>query len=237
MTDDPAQQRENARIGYQVAAQLWAYEGQGVWSMFNAMLVANSIVVAAEGASSKFVEANPALLWILPAFGLVLSILWYALVDRGFTVHSYRVLAARDLEQDIKPVKTVAEGAKFNAGHPVTFSFEAKPFQLSFVARLMRGRELALLVILLFAGFHVVALCLVAASHICGGKMTCDPRWFTTVGLVLDVIGVILLAVAFVAAGLPGPATDRLKQSWLARIGLASLLIGLVLQAIGSWPK
>jgi hypothetical protein len=51
MTVKPTKdQQDNARIGYQVAAQLWAYEGQGLWSAFNAMLVANSIVVAAEAA-------------------------------------------------------------------------------------------------------------------------------------------------------------------------------------------
>jgi len=41
--------KEDARIDYQVATTLWTYEGQLVWSKFNAMLVANSIVLAVIG--------------------------------------------------------------------------------------------------------------------------------------------------------------------------------------------
>ena len=51
------EEKEDARLGYQVATDLWAYEGQLLWSKFNAMLVANSIVLATIGlgisASSK----------------------------------------------------------------------------------------------------------------------------------------------------------------------------------------
>ena len=40
---------ENARVGYTKAVDLWIYMGGEVWSRFNVMLVANSIVLAAVG--------------------------------------------------------------------------------------------------------------------------------------------------------------------------------------------
>jgi len=43
---DSDQATENAKVGYQVAIELWIYEGELVWSKFNVMLVANSIVLA-----------------------------------------------------------------------------------------------------------------------------------------------------------------------------------------------
>jgi len=164
---------QNARIGYQVAAQLWAYEGQGVWSAFNAMLVANAIVIAAEGTSGGAFTKHPALTWILPLFGLLLSLLWYALVDRGFTIHKYRVLATRDLERFLESVETVSRGASVNAGHEVSFTFPddlSEHVQLSCVGKLFSGRRLALFVTLLFAGFHFVVLVLAAVAYLFGER-------------------------------------------------------------------
>ncbi len=154
---------ENIRVGYHVAAQLWVYEGQALWSAFNAMLVANAIVVAAEGASGgALIERQPVLRWVMPMFGLLLSLLWYALVDRGFTIHDYRVLSTRDLERYLEPVETVSRGAIVNAGDQVCFTFpsEAGPkrVQLSCVGKLLGGKELAIVVTVLFALFHVVVL-------------------------------------------------------------------------------
>ena len=40
---------DNARVGYQVAVSLWIHEGELIWSKFNALLVANSIILAAIG--------------------------------------------------------------------------------------------------------------------------------------------------------------------------------------------
>ena len=40
---------EDLRLGYQSAIALWTYEGNLVWSKFNAMLVANSVVAAIIG--------------------------------------------------------------------------------------------------------------------------------------------------------------------------------------------
>jgi hypothetical protein len=176
MTDDETRKQENVQIGYQVAAQLWAYEGRGIWSTFNAMVVANAIVVAAvvaaEGATGIF-QKQELLGWILPLFGLLLSLLWRALVERGFTIHHYRVLSTRDLERHLSPVQSVACGAKVNDGGQVSFTFpgevEPRTVRMSFIGGLLRGKQLALGVVTLFATFHLVVLYLVSADlNVCG---------------------------------------------------------------------
>lgn len=49
---------ENARVGYQVATNLWVYEGTTIWSKFNALLVANSIILAMVGLSFRPVRSS-----------------------------------------------------------------------------------------------------------------------------------------------------------------------------------
>jgi hypothetical protein len=242
MTSDPERARqENARVGYQVAAQLWAYEGQGVWSAFNAMLVANAIVVAAEGVGTEgWLGKQEALRWILPSFGLVLSLLWWLLVDRGFAIHNYRVLSTRQLEQQqMMPVETIARGGDLSDGRLISLEFpdgSARDVQIPFLARLFRGRELALGVVALFASFHVVVLCLALRSLVCGGATMCDPRWLTVLGLAVSSIGVVLLVCALAAARLP-ELKDRRKEAWLVKAGLVFMLLGFVLQGVGNWPR
>jgi len=106
---------DNARLGYEVAAALWAYEGQVTWAAFNAMLVANSIVLAMEGFAQGIIKM------VLPIFGIFLCIMWYSLTTRGFEVHNYRVLATRELEElYLAPtVTTVSRGGSFHGGGTV----------------------------------------------------------------------------------------------------------------------
>ena len=80
---------ENARLGYQVASELAAFYGGAIWSMFNAMIVANSIVVA--GATFVFTGQNSLALlkMLLPIVGLLLCITWFLLVKRAHEYSSY----------------------------------------------------------------------------------------------------------------------------------------------------
>jgi hypothetical protein len=157
---DQSQELENARVGYQVAASLWAYEGEVTWSAFNAMLVANSLVLAAEGLGS-----SPR--WfavVLPISGVALCTLWYLLILRGFQVHDYRVLSARELEEQyLHPtVQTVSRGAAFHAGREVSFRFRSDDgkLQLTFPLGIdpKRGKQVASMVIGIFAALHVLSI-------------------------------------------------------------------------------
>jgi len=84
-----------------------------------------------------------------------------------------------------------------------------------------------------------------------------DPKWFTVIGLVSDLIGAGLLCYGLIISKkqaielgvsricgdhddenlmLPQVA-DRLKQSRNAIIGIFFLGIGFLLQIYGSWPR
>lgn len=84
-----------------------------------------------------------------------------------------------------------------------------------------------------------------------------DPRWLSVAGLILDIAGtIVLVSVLFVTKAkalelgvsryasvtpeenlkLP-QVRDRLTQSCWAKIGLGLLLLGFVLQLIGTWPR
>jgi hypothetical protein len=89
------------------------------------------------------------------------------------------------------------------------------------------------------------------------GETTVDPRWFVIVGLASDLIGASFITYGLMISkekaieisvsrwspkddeeNLKLPQVrDRLKQSWNAKIGLAFLAIGFLLQLIGNWPR
>lgn len=84
-----------------------------------------------------------------------------------------------------------------------------------------------------------------------------DPRWFSVIGLIFDLIGASVLAWGLIISkkeaiklgtsryggksdeeNLKIPAVkDRIIQSRNAKIGLAFLVIGFLLQIVGNWPK
>jgi hypothetical protein len=90
---------ENARVGYQVAVNLWTFQSNLNWGRFNAMLTANSIITAVIG----IVLINQSSLFILkillPIVGLVFCILWIFLMARGRDYHRYWISQACELEE------------------------------------------------------------------------------------------------------------------------------------------
>ncbi|MBX6752581.1 MAG: hypothetical protein IRY85_23455, partial [Micromonosporaceae bacterium] len=100
-TDSPSDeaQREDARVAYSSAIALWAYEGESAWSRFNAMLVANSILLAFIG--FLYGSDNPPKLPILAVavFGILFCAVWWVITVRAFDHQSYWVLSARELEE------------------------------------------------------------------------------------------------------------------------------------------
>jgi hypothetical protein len=78
-----------------------------------------------------------------------------------------------------------------------------------------------------------------------------DIRWFSVAGLVLDIIGALMLwryglpeeVSRSGAIHLIGEQEDAAEKAlarrydWLARLGLTLLILGFVLQLIGSWPR
>jgi hypothetical protein len=105
---------ENAQIGYQAAVNLWTYEGGAIWARFNAMLVANSIVIAVIGIALTSEPAKGKLADFTSIAGLVLSIIWWLLNTRGFDYHNHWIHSAKELEALLPPVKTVSGNKRFS---------------------------------------------------------------------------------------------------------------------------
>lgn len=106
---------ENARMGYQMAIGMWAHCGDEVWSRFNVMLVAHSVIVAVIG--SAILNKNPSmtLAIVLSITGLLFCILWAIMMERAFAYQNYFLFSARELEESgaVTPVKTISRGKDF----------------------------------------------------------------------------------------------------------------------------
>jgi hypothetical protein len=90
---------ENARIGYQVAVNLWTFQSNLNWGRFNAMLTANSIITAVIGIVLTNQSSLIILKILLPIVGLVFCTLWVFLMTRGRDYHRYWISQACELEE------------------------------------------------------------------------------------------------------------------------------------------
>ena len=90
---------ENARWGYQVAISSSTLFAQQFWSIFNAMLVANSIVIAGISYVKSTQSLNPFSKYV-SIIGLVLCLIWFLLSKRHQEFTAYYVLSARELEEN-----------------------------------------------------------------------------------------------------------------------------------------
>lgn len=87
--------------------------------------------------------------------------------------------------------------------------------------------------------------------------MAVDLKWFSVIGIFCDIIGAVVLTYGLIISkkdaielgisricgntdeenlALP-QVRDRLKQSRNAKIGMVLLVIGFMLQIVGSWPR
>ena len=111
--DDARSVREDARVAYKAAIDLWITSANQLWARFNVMLLANSILLAITGQFA--VENKLALLgrWyllylLLPVIGFALCCMWLAVLSRGLQYQNYYVKAARALENaHLSPTVTV----------------------------------------------------------------------------------------------------------------------------------
>ena len=145
---------ENARVGYQVATNLWVYEGETLWSKFNAFLVANSIVLASIGLSMA-VSSRLAVFSIgMPVVGIILCGFWFLLIKRSFQFYIYWIFSAREIEEQhlSGSVQTISRGGKFADGKKVEIGIggEKKQLQMSRLSRLS-VRWVSYLIIVLYS--------------------------------------------------------------------------------------
>jgi hypothetical protein len=154
--------KENARVGYQVATTLWTYEGQLVWSKFNAMLVANSIVLAVIGLAISSQHTLPIFTIGMPIGGLIFCAMWFLVTKRGFDNYIYLIRSARELEEQhlTDVVKTVSRGGDFADGKKIelTINGKTKKYRMSWFGRLLRVEWASYIVIAVFAAIYITIL-------------------------------------------------------------------------------
>lgn len=148
---------ENARCGYQAAITLMTYEGGLIWSKFNAMLVANSIVlgIIGMGLSSEFAPK-----WLplaLSSCGLLLCLCWHFLMARSWDYYKYWILSARELEEQfLSPVMTLSRGGEIADGKTVQLTISKLPKKMSFGMANAKAKDVSNWVILAFAVLYLV---------------------------------------------------------------------------------
>jgi hypothetical protein len=171
VANDPNSERKNisdiedARIGYQIAINLWSSEGEENWARFNVMLVANSVIIAVIGLTITNQPPIPSISIGMSVVGLILCITWFLIMRRGFDYQNYYVMSARELEERfLAPVvKTVSRGGAFAEGQPVIIEIGGKPKTLlmSWWSRRSRAKYISEIVIFIFAAIYIFAVLLV----------------------------------------------------------------------------
>jgi len=154
-------EKEDIRVGYQAAVDFWTYQGQLNWNRFSVMLVANSVIIAVIGAIFSGQHAPPHITMALCVVGLILCIAWVLLTARGFDHHTFWMLCAWELEEQLgDAVKLVSNLYSFNSGNEVTFNraTETKQHRLGRLSKVSSQRWPAYIVIGLVAVVYIAVL-------------------------------------------------------------------------------
>jgi hypothetical protein len=125
-------QLENARVGYQAALSIWTAKTRMIWSRFNMMVVANSIIL---GAISLTIESSQPLSTSFTRavclVGLAVSLAWLPAHRRACQHSSYLHSSARELENYLaNPVVTISRGTSLSEGKEVTLTIDGEKRKL-----------------------------------------------------------------------------------------------------------
>ena len=147
---------KNARVGYQVAANICFQSGALVWSQFNVLLVANSIIIVAIGMAmtSSTPDKYPIFLILMPGLGICLCIFWLLIMIRGTKQYDYYMYSARELEEKYlsNPIKTLSRGGDFLQGENIKIEIKQRSdlesYKLNVLGKLpMRYASIVVIVI------------------------------------------------------------------------------------------
>lgn len=144
--DKRKEKMENARIGYQVASNLWICENQVYWSRFSALVLVNSILLAAIAVMSASDKCSSQILhcYIMPCAGIILCILWLLISLRSSKKYFYYMNSARELEEKFLSdiVKTSSREPNMSKKEGVCFPphFKESKIKMRFYNKLSIGR-------------------------------------------------------------------------------------------------
>lgn len=93
---------ERYKAALDVAIQMYMYEGELIWSRFNSMLVANSVLVAIIGfsyLSTAPLASSPVVTIGAPLAGIVVTVIWGYLTELGTSHLDNWLVARRELQE------------------------------------------------------------------------------------------------------------------------------------------
>lgn len=156
----------NARVGYQVAVHLATAYSSGVWSIFNAMLVANSIFLAGIGIALTGEAKNTSLALLLSFGGLAVCTFWLLLVRRPEKLALYYTGSALALEKQLGDVKTLSKGEELAERKRVVLKSEGDRECYSIgLTEGIRGRFATASVVAVFSALYLVFLLWAVVPH------------------------------------------------------------------------
>jgi len=169
---DDKKRRENALIGYQMAINLWTYQGAQGWARFNVLLFINGTIIGIIGLIMTNGDPQPFATGFLALAGFLLCCFWYPVIEREDEYANYYVRSARELEEKYlsDPVKTVSRGKLFSDGKVVTIDTSAEPrdqVQMGWLARLWPAKLAARVILLLLAVIYISILILHCRRFAC----------------------------------------------------------------------
>jgi len=150
---------ENARVGYEVATDMWIYEGEIFWSKFNALLLANSILLGSIAlASTTAIDLSSSAYTlfssIVPIVGIILCLVWFQTTNRSFDFYKYWIYSARELEEQYlkNVIKTFSRGGDFAEGKEVKMKIgdEVTHFKIGRLGRFSSVKWAAHIITFLF---------------------------------------------------------------------------------------
>jgi len=149
MKDKKNNQLKNARVGYQIANEQSMSYASIIWSNFNAMVVANSIIIT--GTTLLFDTIGYELLkTFFPLIGLFLCLIWLLQTKRSSDFVNYYILSAREIEEKylIGEVNTISRGGTFSNGGEVKIELKSEQLERRLKAStIIRGSWASYLII------------------------------------------------------------------------------------------
>lgn len=164
MNEEPHNNEKNRdadiRAGYQAAVDLTIKEESLFWNQFNALLLANSILITA----TSFMEIKDQAEFtnILAVSGIFICFLWYQLTKRRNDYRYYYLFSAREIEENYLafPVQTLSRGGDFANGSTVGMrkNGKYKEHQKSLSGSLLDIEYWSYSIIIIFLAIHVIFL-------------------------------------------------------------------------------
>jgi hypothetical protein len=153
---------EIAKLGYETAIQLWAAENENRQSEYNAMLVVNSLILAAIGFSYQTTNFYPPVKYLLPIAGIVICLAWYMSGKRTIEKAICWIYCAREIEGKFfnGVFQHLYNGHLFSKGQAVEFFLKDKirNRRMKFWGRLMKNQLLLNSIIFIFALMYIVVV-------------------------------------------------------------------------------